>query len=112
MLQIIKLSALTIVALFAIFSYEIYPQTLFSGGRISISALSFNYGTRRVNSLCGFTFDVSNLGTQPLVINSITFSTQRFRFDNTNVNFPVTIDAQRSRTFRIWFSPNGVSTFS
>jgi hypothetical protein len=85
---------------------------IFSGSQINVSVSNFNYGVRRVNSLCGFTFDVSNPGSQPLVINSVTFSSQRFKFDNTNVTFPATIDTQRSRTFRIWFNPNAAAAFS
>ncbi len=85
---------------------------VYNGSYISLSSSGFNFNNRRVNSLCGFTFSVSNLGSQSLVISSVSTSTQRFFFDNLNVTFPVTIDTQKSRTFRIWFNPNSASAFS
>jgi len=85
---------------------------VYSGSYITLSSSSFNFNNRRVNSLCGFTFSVTNQGSQPLIINSVNTSTQRFFFDNAGITFPVTIDTQRSRTFRIWFNPNAVSVFN
>ncbi len=83
-----------------------------NGSYISLSSNSANWNARRVGSWSGFTFSILNQGSQPLQINSLTFSTQRYSFDNTNVTFPVTIDTQKARTFRIWFKPNGTSMFS
>ena len=83
-----------------------------NGSYIALSNTSASWSNRRVHSLSGFTFSIANQGSEPLVINSVQFSTPRFSFDNTNVNFPVTIDTQRTRTFRIWFNPNSASTFS
>ncbi len=85
---------------------------VYNGSYMNLSANSFNYNNRRVNSLCGFTFSIMNQGSQPLVINSVNFSSPRFFFDNTNITFPVTIDTQKSRTFRIWFNPNSATTFT
>jgi hypothetical protein len=85
---------------------------VYNGSYMTLSASSFNFNNRRVNSLCGFTFSVTNRGSQPLVISSINTSTQRYFFDNTNVTFPITIDTQKSRTLRIWFNPNAVSAFN
>ncbi len=85
---------------------------VFTGAYIGISTNNFNYNTRRVNSLSGFTFNITNQGSQPLQINSVTFGSQRFRMDMTNVTFPVTIDTQKTRTFRIWFNPNSAISFS
>ncbi|MCI0449823.1 MAG: PQQ-binding-like beta-propeller repeat protein [Chlorobi bacterium] len=89
-----------------------FKKGWFLGAVINLSASSFNFGTRRVNSLCGFTFDVTNQGSEKLVINSVSFRSQSFRFDNTIVNFPITIAPQKTRTFRIWFNPNTASFFS
>ncbi len=85
---------------------------VYSGAFFSSSVSSFNFNNRRINSLCGFTFNVTNQGTLPLVINSCNLSSSRFRFDTTNTRFPITIDTQRTRTLRIWFNPNAASTFS
>jgi outer membrane protein assembly factor BamB len=83
-----------------------------SGPFLALSTTSFNYNNRRVNSLCGFTFNITNQGSAPLIINSVSFGSQRFSFDNLNITFPISIDTQRTRTFRIWFNPNSASTFN
>ncbi|MEO8514371.1 MAG: choice-of-anchor D domain-containing protein [Ignavibacteria bacterium] len=85
---------------------------VFTGPYIGISQSSFNFNNRRTNSLTGFTFNVTNQGTQPLVLNACSFASSRFRFDTTNARFPITIDTQRTRTFRIWFNPNAPGTFN
>ena len=85
---------------------------VFSGSYIALSQYNANYSTRRVNSLSGYTFDITNRGTQPLQINSVSFGSARFRMDLTNVTFPITIDTQKTRTLRIWFNPNSTATFN
>lgn len=85
---------------------------IYTGPYISSSHTSLNLPGRRINSLSGGTFTITNQGNQQLIINSIVFSTARFRFDTTNSQFPITIDPQASRTLRIWFNPNTVSSFS
>jgi hypothetical protein len=85
---------------------------VFSGSYIGISQTTFDFSTRRTNSMSGFTFNVTNQGTAPLVINSCSFSGSRYKFDTTNTRFPVTIDTQRTRTFRIWFNPNAPGTYN
>lgn len=89
---------------------QLHGKGVYSGPYINISQTTYSYGNTRMNSMCGFTFDISNRGTQPLVINSVAFGSGRYSLDMINVNFPVTIDTQRTRTFRIWFHP--VSTNS
>jgi outer membrane protein assembly factor BamB len=83
-----------------------------NGSSISLSASRFNFNSRRVNSLSGFTFDAANNGNEPLIINSVTFSTPRFRFDNINEKFPIVILPHHSRTLRIWFNPNYAGIFN
>jgi hypothetical protein len=90
----------------------LYGKGIFTGPHIGISSASFNYNNKRVNSLSGFTFNVTNQGSAPLTINSCSFSSARYRFDTTNAHFPITIDTQRTRTFRIWFNPNAAATFN
>lgn len=85
---------------------------VFSGATIGLSVSSANFNTRRVGSLSGYTFDITNQGTAPLTINSVSFGTTKFRWDNTNAVFPITIDTQRTRTFRIWFNPDAAGSFS
>ncbi len=85
---------------------------VFSGAYIGLSASTFNFNSRRVNSLSGFTFNITNQGIQPLTINSCSFSTGRYRYDTTNARFPITIAPQTSRTLRIWFNPNSAGTFN
>jgi hypothetical protein len=50
---------------------------VFNGAYIGLSASTFNFNSKRVNSLDGFTFDVTNQGTQPSV-NSCSFTTARW----------------------------------
>ncbi|RPI17523.1 MAG: T9SS C-terminal target domain-containing protein [Ignavibacteriae bacterium] len=97
---------------FICFFVSSFSNILASSSIIQLSESSFNFSARRVNSLSGFTFSVTNQGNEQLVINSITCSTQRFRLDNTNVTFPIIILPQQSRTLRIWFNPNTAGTFS
>lgn len=85
---------------------------VYTGPYIAFSTQNFNYNNRRVNSLCGFTFNITNQGSQPLTINSVSFSTSKFRYDTLNARFPITIDTQKTRTLRIWFSPDALSVFS
>ena len=85
---------------------------VFNGSYAGLSAYSYNFNARRTNSLTGFTFDITNQGTAPLVINSVSFAGSRFRYDTTNAKFPITIDTQRTRTLRIWFNPNAPATFN
>lgn len=91
---------------------SLYGKGVFSGAYIGLSSNSFDYSSRRMNSLSGFTFNVTNQGSAPLQINSVTCSTLRFRFDTLNAAFPITIDTQKTRTFRIWFNPNSTSAFN
>lgn len=79
-------------------AYAFYPVT------------SYDYGQRRLNSLCGFIFSIINRGNAPLIISSVTLFTPYFRFDTVGVSFPVTIDTQKIKTFRVWFNPQFLSS--
>lgn len=91
---------------------SLFGKGIFTGAYIGLSVNTFNFNNKRINSLTGFTFNITNQGSQPLTITGCNFSTSRFRFDTLNTRFPVTIDTQRTRTFRIWFSPNAAGSFS
>lgn len=91
---------------------ELRGKGIQNGSYIVLSDSNYNYNQRRVNSLCGFKFNITNTGNAPLVINSMQTSTPRFRLDTTLLQFPVTIDTQKTRTFRVWFNPNSVTIFS
>ncbi len=85
---------------------------IYSGSYISSSVPSINYSTRRMNSLCGGYFSLLNKGTTPLVISSVNFNSPRFRLDTTGITFPITIDTQKTKQFRIWFNPNSAGNFT
>ncbi len=85
---------------------------VFTGAYFGASAASFNFNSKRTNSLSGFTFDITNQGNQPLILNSCSFSTARYRYDTTNAKFPITIAPQTTRTLRIWFNPIAAGTFN
>lgn len=84
---------------------------VFTGANISLSATSFDYLQRRVNSFCGFQFTVTNQGTSNLNISSMQFNTARYRIDTTGVAFPQVIAPQASKKYRVWFNPNSGATF-
>jgi len=85
---------------------------VFSGPFISVSTAGFNFNQRRQNSLCGYIFTVTNQGTSPLQISSLLFNSVRFRIDTVGLSLPVTIDTQRTKSFRVWFNPNTAVTFN
>ena len=81
------------------------------GGHIS-TVTTYDYGARRVNSLCGYIFEVVNQGVSALNINSISTGTARFYLDTTGVTFPVSISPLEKASFRIWFNPNAAGAFN
>ncbi|MBK8553799.1 MAG: hypothetical protein IPL53_23210 [Ignavibacteria bacterium] len=70
------------------------------------------YSARRINSLSGGYFTITNKGSALLSISSITTNTQRFRLDTTGMTFPMVIDTPKTRLLRVWFNPNSVGTVS
>ncbi|MEO8211232.1 MAG: choice-of-anchor D domain-containing protein, partial [bacterium] len=85
---------------------------VYNGSYIATSVLSIDYQARRVNSLCGGYFNITNQGSELLTINSIIFNSQRFRLDTVGLSFPVSIDTQKTKQFRVWFNPNSAVSFS
>ncbi|KXK02329.1 MAG: choice-of-anchor D domain-containing protein [Ignavibacteriaceae bacterium] len=85
---------------------------VYNGAYISSLQSYINWSDRRTGSLCGGYLDISNQGSQPLVINDINFNSGNFWFDTINNNFPIQIDTQKTRTMRIWFNPTTGSVFS
>ena len=83
-----------------------------NGANINLSATSFDYSLRRVNCLSGFLFNITNTGSQPLSISSASFTTSAFKFDTTLVTFPIIIDTQKTRQFRVWFHPTSVASYN
>ena len=84
---------------------------VYTGGHIS-TVTNYDYGNRRVNSLCGYTFEVENQGGGVIQIYSIDTETERFHFDSTGITFPISINPLDKASFRIWFNPNSAATFS
>ena len=84
---------------------------IYTGSFAYFPVTSYNYGERRQNSLCGFTLPISNRGNAPLIINSITLASNRFRLDTVGLTFPVVIDTQKTKTFRIWYNPIQISNY-
>ncbi|MDZ4713794.1 MAG: choice-of-anchor D domain-containing protein [bacterium] len=91
---------------------NLYGKGVQSGSFISTSLSSINYQSRRINSLNGGYFSITNKGTSPLSISSVNFISQRFRFDTVGITFPLVIDTQKTRQLRIWFNPNSTAVFS
>lgn len=93
-------------------SVTLKGKGVYSGAFISLSSNGYNYNQRRLNSLCGYKFDITNQGSSQLVISSMNFLTQRYRIDTSGLSFPITIDTQKTKTIRIWFNPNAATTFT
>lgn len=85
---------------------------VYAGGFIFSNVASVDYQQRRINSLCGGYINITNQGSQPIQISSVNLGTARFRLDTTGLIFPLQIDTQRTRTFRVWFNPNAATSFS
>ncbi|MEP7145420.1 MAG: choice-of-anchor D domain-containing protein, partial [bacterium] len=85
---------------------------VYNGSYISTSVPNINYSARRINSLSGGYFNITNKGTAPLIISNIFTGGMVYKFDTVSLSYPVVIDTQKTRTFRIWFSPTSASAFS
>ncbi|MFZ4591361.1 MAG: choice-of-anchor D domain-containing protein [Ignavibacteria bacterium] len=85
---------------------------VYNGASIGLSATSLDYQQRRVNSLCGYKFTVTNQGNANMNISSVQFNTARYRLDTVGITFPQTILPEASKTFRVWFNPNSGGTFN
>lgn len=85
---------------------------VYSGSYISSSVSNIDYSSRRINSLCGGYLNITNQGSSVLTISSVNFNSPRFRLDTVGISFPVSIDTQKTKQFRIWFNPNSANTFS
>jgi len=84
---------------------------IYTGSFAYFPVPNYDYGARRQNSLCGFTLPVTNRGNAPMIINSISLATSRFKLDTVGLTFPVTIDTQKTKTFRIWYNPIGIGNY-
>ncbi|CAN5562029.1 hypothetical protein BH10BAC5_BH10BAC5_19620 [soil metagenome] len=82
-----------------------------NGANINLSASSYDYSLRRVTCLSGFLFNITNTGSQPLSISAANFTTAAFKLDTTLVSFPIIIDTQKTRQFRVWFHPTSVAGY-
>lgn len=85
---------------------------VYNGSYITLSDTVYNYAQRRTGSLCGWILSVSNPGSAPLQISSITFSNQAFRLDTVGLTFPIVVDTQRVKTLRVWFHPTQNITYN
>jgi hypothetical protein len=84
---------------------------VFNGSNIIVSDSAYDYGARRNNSLCGKLIDITNGGSNPLVITNFAFNNTAYRLDTVGLTFPITIDTQRTKTIRVWFHPTGASSY-
>ncbi len=91
---------------------SLFGKGIYNGGYIYSNVAAIDYQQRRINSLCGGYLNITNQGSLPISISSITTSSQRFRLDTTGLLFPIQIDTQKTKSFRIWFNPNAAIQFS
>ncbi|MBX7042918.1 MAG: choice-of-anchor D domain-containing protein [Ignavibacteria bacterium] len=93
-------------------SINLYGKGVYNGGFIASNVSSIDYQQRRVNSLCGGYVNITNQGSAPISISAVNFNTTRYRLDTLGLTFPVQIDTQRTKTFRIWFNPTSATSFT
>jgi hypothetical protein len=98
---------LLISVLFFIGFNESLPQPV-----INLSVNNYNYNQKRINSLCGYKFTVTNTGNTVLNITSMNFSSLRFRVDTILLPYPVVIQPSASRQIRVWFNPVSATTIN
>jgi hypothetical protein len=86
-----------------------YSRTRFTGRGIytspvaGLSSTSIDFGNKRKNSTSYKELTVTNLGSQPLIVENFSLNSERFYLEN--AEFPFTVDSVKSKTFRIWFNP-------
>ncbi len=85
---------------------------VYAGGYIVSNFATLDYQQRRVNSLCGGYINLTNQGSEPVTISAVNFNSPRYRIDTVGLSFPVQLDTQRTKTFRVWFNPTSATTFT
>jgi hypothetical protein len=85
---------------------------VYNGGFITSNVTTIDYQQRRVNSLCGGYLNITNQGSSPVVISAVNFNSQRYRLDTIGITFPLQIDTQKTKSFRIWFNPTSATAFT
>lgn len=78
---------------------------VFATAHIEVAPISQDYGGVRVNADTGRFFTLSNQGSTPLQINSISCSHPAFYIDG-SVLLPISLDVREEYRLRIWFSPS------
>ena len=90
----------------------LFGKGINNGGVLSINANVLNYGNRDIYTLSSKSFEISNTGSQPFILESAQTYTAKFSFDTVGISFPLQIDTGITRTFRVWFqAPTTTGTF-
>jgi hypothetical protein len=76
-----------------------------SGSFISSNVSQINYGERRTGSSSGGYITLINQGNSPLSITSFSFNTPTYVLDTVLMTFPINLQPQEEKGFRIWFRP-------
>ncbi|HEX7358339.1 MAG TPA: choice-of-anchor D domain-containing protein [Ignavibacteriaceae bacterium] len=71
---------------------------------------SINFGSKRINSTSYIELTLNNAGSNNLQIDSVTLNTAAFHFEN--LNTPTIINPLSSITFRIWFNPQMLNSYT
>jgi len=83
-----------------------------SGSVISVSDTILDFQFRDLYSLSSKNFEIRNLGSEPIFINSVQTQYGFFSFDTVGFQFPIQIDTGSVRAFRIWFEGNSTGMYS
>ena len=79
-------------------------EALLVGPSIVVPVTTHNYGNVRMNATTRWFFEVSNIGNEELIIESINIDEPAFYLDE-GLNFPVQISPLETVLFGVWFHP-------
>lgn len=79
-------------------------EALLVGPSIVVPVTTHNYGNVRMHATTRWFFEVSNIGNEELIIESISIDEPAFYLDE-GLNFPVQISPLETMLFGVWFHP-------
>jgi len=77
---------------------------VYNGKFLHLSATQYNFGQRRHNARCSYTFTIENRGIDTLTLQGLTTKSEFFYVDSLNLNaIPLRLAPQRAQEVRVWF---------
>jgi hypothetical protein len=83
---------------------NVYGQSVYSGGWISVMDDDYNYGERRSGAWSRWLLEIENHGDSPMFITSIDIDNEFFEVDSW-FDFPLEVESLNGVEIGIWFHP-------